>query len=223
MNLPPPPRRLDVAKVKGVTVVSFRDERIVEEVVIQEVGDQLLSLVEDGGHRYLLLNFGTVHALSSAALARLFSLRLKVKSIKGKLKFCCVHPELMDDFNLHTPLQAKLSEPLFEIFPEEEAPLTVDLPGPDGRGTVYVRPHDLDITRTRNGRPAWAARIMRLVPLGGLVRLDLALLDGTVLNVQLTRDRCLELNLSHGEDVFVTPKDMKYFTGSQNFIGDYVI
>ena len=78
---------------------------------------------------------------------------------------------------------------------EEEAPLPVDLPGPDGKGTVYVRPHDLDVTRQRNGRPAWAARIRRLVPLGGLVRLDLTLLDGTVLNVQLTRDRCLELNL----------------------------
>jgi sulfate transport system ATP-binding protein len=29
---------------------------------------------------------------------------------------------------------------------EEEAPLSVDLPGPDGKGTVYVRPHDLDVT-----------------------------------------------------------------------------
>ena len=106
---------------------------------------------------------------------------------------------------------------------EEEAPLSVDLPGPDGKGTVYVRPHDLDITRERNGRPAWAARIRRLVPLGGLVRLDLALLDGTVLNVQLTRDRCLELNLSHGEEVFVTPKDLKFFHESKTFIEDYVI
>ena len=106
---------------------------------------------------------------------------------------------------------------------EEEAPLPVDLPGPDGKGTVYVRPHDLDVTRQRNGRPAWAARIRRLVPLGGLVRLDLTLLDGTVLNVQLTRDRCLELNLSHGEEVFVTPKDLKFFDESKTFIEDYVI
>ena len=106
---------------------------------------------------------------------------------------------------------------------EEEAPLSVDLPGPDGQGTVYVRPHDLDVTRQRNGRPAWAARIRRLIPLGGLVRLDLTLLDGTVLNVQLTRDRCLELNLSSGEEVFVTPKDLKFFDESKTFIEDYVI
>ena len=98
MKPPPPPRRLDVANVKGVTVVSFRDKRIVEEVVIQEVGDQLLGLVEDKGHRKPPPQFGTVHALSSAALAKLFSLRLKVALIKGKLKFCCVHPELMGMF-----------------------------------------------------------------------------------------------------------------------------
>ena len=84
MSLPPPPRRLDVANVKGVTVVSFRDARIVEEVVIQEVGDQLLGLVEDRGHRNLLLNFGTVHALSSAALAKLFSLRIEGRLDQGK-------------------------------------------------------------------------------------------------------------------------------------------
>jgi hypothetical protein len=42
------------------------------------------------------------------------------KRIVEEVKFCCVHPELMDVFKLH---QAKGSEPLFEIFPEEEAAL----------------------------------------------------------------------------------------------------
>ena len=76
---------------------------------------------------------------------------------------------------------------------------------------VYVRPHDLDVTRERNGRPAWSARIRRLTPLGGLVRLDLTLHDGTNLLVQLTRERCLELDLADGDDVFVVPKDLKVF------------
>ena len=39
--------------------------------------------------------------------------------------------------------------------------------GPNGESTsVYVRPHDFEVTRERNGRPAWSARIRRLVPLG---------------------------------------------------------
>ena len=79
-----------------------------------------MGLVDERGHRYLLLNFGGVHALSGSTLAMLLSLRLKVASIRGKLKFCCVHPELLDVFKLH---QVRGSEPLFEIFPEEEEAL----------------------------------------------------------------------------------------------------
>src|SRR5262249_14906793 len=93
----------------------------------------------------------------------------------------------------------------------EEVPLPMEIPGPGPEGalpgappsSVSVRPHDFEIPRERNGRPAWTARIQRLIPLGGLVRLDLTLLDGTSLNVQLTRERCLELALVEGENVYV--------------------
>lgn len=95
--------------------------------------------------------------------------------------------------------------------------------GTSEQGSVYVRPHDFEITRRRNGRPAWSARIRRLTPLGGLVRLDLVLLDGTNLHVQLTRERSLELALAGGEDIFVTPKDLKVFSESQEFSENYVI
>ena len=105
----------------------------------------------------------------------------------------------------------------------DERPLPLDLPGPEGPVSVYVRPHDLDVSKHRNGRPAWPARIGRLTPLGGTVRLDLTLHDGTALQVQLTRERSLELALEQGEDVFVSPKDMKVFRESKDFVENYVI
>ena len=115
-----------------------------------------------------------------------------------------------------------------------ETVLNLDREGQDGRGVasvpgrdsstlVYVRPHDLDVTRKINGRPAWRARVDRLTRLGPLVRLELTLPDGTNLLVQLTRERCLELNLAEGESVFVTPKDMKVFRPEAEFVEDYVI
>ena len=107
----------------------------------------------------------------------------------------------------------------------EEAPLPVDIPGvgaPAGR-SVYVRPHDFDVTRERNGRPAWTARVHRLTPLGGHVRLDLVLLDGTSLHVELTRERCLTLGLAGGEHVFVSPRDLKVFHEAKAFVENYVI
>jgi sulfate/thiosulfate transport system ATP-binding protein len=105
----------------------------------------------------------------------------------------------------------------------EERPLPLDLPGPDGPVSVYVRPHDLDIARHRNGRPSWPARIGRLTPLGGTVRLDLVLHDGTALQVQLTREKFLELSLTQGDDVFVSPKDLKVFPEPKSFVENYVI
>ncbi len=106
---------------------------------------------------------------------------------------------------------------------DEERPLPFEVPGSDGSVSVYVRPHDLDITRERNGRPTWPAKIDRLTPLGGTVRLDLILHDGTTLIVELTRDRAQELNLGKGDDVFVSPRDLKVFHETKSFVENYVI
>ena len=111
----------------------------------------------------------------------------------------------------------------------DEMPLPIEIPGPDAPlpgaqpSSVYVRPHDFEVTRDRNGRAAWTARIQKLTPLGGLVRLDVVLLDGTSLNVQLSRETCLALALSQGDHVFVTPKDLKVFHESKAFVDNYVI
>jgi len=115
----------------------------------------------------------------------------------------------------------------------DEVPLPLEIPGAEdggdglegvaGPASVYVRPHDFEVERVRGGRPAWTARVRRLTPLGGQVRLDLTLLDGTSLHVQLTRQRSQELGLTGGEDVFVSPKDLKVFADKKAFVEDYVI
>jgi sulfate/thiosulfate transport system ATP-binding protein len=106
----------------------------------------------------------------------------------------------------------------------EEAPLPLDLPSPNGPVLVYVRPHDLEVTRESDGRPAWFARLRRLTRLGGLVRLELDLHDGTNLLVQLTRERCRELNLADGDNIYVVPKNWKVFEDPRRAaVPDYVI
>lgn len=105
----------------------------------------------------------------------------------------------------------------------EEAPLALDLPGDDGLRSVYVRPHDLEIEKFRNGKPCWPARIKRMTPLGGWTRFELVLVDGTEIQVQLTRQRSLELAAKQGDEVFVSPKDIKIFHQPGGFVEDYVI
>ena len=116
--MPQPSRRhLRLEQIDGVTVVSFVDTKIVTEENIQEVGDQLYSLVEAEGHRQILLNFENVQYLSSAALGKLINLKKKVGVVKGKLKLCCIHPDLMEVFKI-----TRLDQ-VFEIYDTEQAAL----------------------------------------------------------------------------------------------------
>jgi sulfate transport system ATP-binding protein len=62
-----------------------------------------------------------------------------------------------------------------------------------------------------------------LTPLGGLVRVELTLHDGTPLLVQLTRERSRELSLATDDAIFVAPKDMKVFHEPPQFVENYVI
>ena len=101
----------------GITIVSFVDTKIVSEENITEVGDQLYSLVEEQGHKRLLLNFGKVQYLSSAALGKLINLKKKVGAVSGTLKLCCIHAELMEVFRI-----TRLDK-VFDIYLEEQAAL----------------------------------------------------------------------------------------------------
>jgi anti-sigma B factor antagonist len=112
-----PRSRLRKENVDGVIVVSFTDTKIVAEDQIQEVGDELYALVEDSTKKKILLNFGNVQYCSSTVLGKLVSLKRRVDAAKGKLKLCCIHPDLLVPFKL-TGL-----DKVFEIHAEEQAAL----------------------------------------------------------------------------------------------------
>ena len=54
-----------------------------------------------------------------------------------------------------------------------------------GDAQIYVRPHDLEVTRVRNGHPCWSARVERVTPLGGCVRLELSISDEHRVHLEL--------------------------------------
>jgi anti-sigma B factor antagonist len=93
-------RRLDVTDVGDVTVVRFVDRKILDEGNIQEIGQELFSLVEKEGRKKLLLNFGTVDFLSSAALGKLITLEKKSRAAGARLKLSNIRPEIYEVFLL---------------------------------------------------------------------------------------------------------------------------
>ena len=107
-------RRLDVSEVGDVTVVRFRDQKIIEDINIQELGRELFQLVEVENREKVLLNFSSVDFLSSAALGKLITLEKKlVKSHGGTLRLSNIRPEIYEVFAI-----TKLNR-VFEIKDDE--------------------------------------------------------------------------------------------------------
>lgn len=76
----------------------------------------------------------------------------------------------------------------------------------------YARPHDMTVTRHLNGSPAIAAMVREVHAVGPLVQVELVRGDtGDVIAVDLTKERQQELQLQKGEQVFVTPRNVKVF------------
>ena len=106
-------RRLNVSDVGDVTVVRFVDRKILDELNIQELGQELFQLVEEENKIRLLLNFHQVEFLSSAALGKLITLDKKVKAHTGKMRLCNLRPEIFEVFaitRLNTVFDIKPSE-----------------------------------------------------------------------------------------------------------------
>lgn len=106
-------QRLTINEVGDVTVVRFRDQKIIDNLNIQELGKELSRLVEVENRSKLLLNFSAVEFLSSAALGKLITLDKKVKAAGGILKLCQIKPEIYEVFTI-----TKLNR-LFDIKEDE--------------------------------------------------------------------------------------------------------
>ncbi len=110
-------QRLMIEPRNSVTVVSFVDSKILDEQVIQEIGDELFALIDERYKVKLLLNFENVDYLSSAALGKLIILNRKVREENGELKFCSIKPKIYDVFKI-----TKLDK-IFAIYEDEERAL----------------------------------------------------------------------------------------------------
>ena len=108
-----PYRRIDLEEVGDVAIAHFRDQKIIEDLGIQELGQELFQLVEVENHKKLVLNFSTVDFLSSAALGKLITLDKKMKAADGMLKLCNIRPEIYEVFAI-----TRLNR-LFDIKDEE--------------------------------------------------------------------------------------------------------
>ena len=91
---------LAVSQRDDVQVVEFSDRKILEELSIREIEDQLFELVKGEGGITLLLNFKNVEHLSSAALGMLINLEKQVAREDGHLMFSDINPQIFEVFKI---------------------------------------------------------------------------------------------------------------------------
>ncbi len=100
LNMSEQGSHLDMSSEGDVAVVRFADRKILEEVPIAEIGDQLTSLVDSKPAIKLLLDFDNVEHLSSAVLSMLINLNKRVTDQGGKLKLANIKPQIYEVFRI---------------------------------------------------------------------------------------------------------------------------
>lgn len=95
-----PDAHITVTEKDGVNIVQFCDRKILDELSINETGDQLRTVIEGKPGIRLLLNFQNVEHLSSAALGMLITLDKLVKERRGKMRLSNINPQIYEVFKI---------------------------------------------------------------------------------------------------------------------------
>jgi len=105
---------LVVRKHGSVTVIRFGAQRILDELTVKTLGDELFYAADRPDCHNLLLDFAGVVGLCSAMLGVMLLLRRKMSQKAGSIKLCQVGSEIIDVF-----MATKLGQ-LFEILDNEQ-------------------------------------------------------------------------------------------------------
>ena len=109
--------RVNFSEEGAATIVELVDKKILDEVAIMEIGDQLSALVSQADSPRLVLDFQNVRHMSSSALGMLVTIRRQVKDKGGQLRLCNIGETIHEIFVI-----TRLGE-IFDIRPSRDEAL----------------------------------------------------------------------------------------------------
>ena len=102
--------------VDDVLWAGFSQPKLLDEMVIKEVGDQLLQLITEAAEsKKILLTFHGVQFMSSSMLGKLVIFGKKCEAAKVDLKLSSINDNIMEVFKI-----TKMNK-TFEIYKDEDA------------------------------------------------------------------------------------------------------
>ena len=90
--------QLDVTRQGKVIVVQLTDRKILDEMNIMQIGDDLNGLVAESRDPKLVIDFSQVEHMSSSALGMLITLHKRIREKDGQLRLCCIQPSIYEVF-----------------------------------------------------------------------------------------------------------------------------
>ena len=110
-------RRLSVSIENGVMIVELADRKILDEVNITQIGQELKELVAGAEKPKIVVDFASVSHMSSSALGVLITLHKRIREKKGQLRLGNVQPTIYEVFVI-----TRLNE-IFTICPSRQGAL----------------------------------------------------------------------------------------------------
>lgn len=75
---------------------------------------------------------------------------------------------------------------------------------------IYVRPHELTVTRKPISASSIKAKISFINPAGSVVKIDSQTSDGQLIQAEITQEEYKGLKLVRNEEIYLTPKNITY-------------
>ena len=107
--------RISVDYSENATIVTFTDEKILEEMDIQALQASIMSVVDQADRINLILDFGNVRFLSSAVLGLLIRISKRIYEHDGQLILCNINPKIFEIFKI-----TRLNK-IFDIYKDVES------------------------------------------------------------------------------------------------------
>ncbi len=91
---------ISVEYAGNATIMSFTDEKILEEKDINALAESITSVIEQAERINLILDFGNVRFLSSAVLGLLIRISKRIYERDGQLRLCNINPKIYEIFKI---------------------------------------------------------------------------------------------------------------------------
>ena len=95
-----PKPSISVEYSEKAAVITFTDEKILDEQDIQALQESIMSVIKQNSGVNIILDFCNVQFLSSAVLGLLIRISKKIYEDEGQLKLCNINPKIHEIFKI---------------------------------------------------------------------------------------------------------------------------